>query len=373
MGDKRIWYFGLLTLSFLGLTFISGCLDAPSGDLTAAEEEVDASASESGSVATSTTTNTTNVNQIIINPAEVCTTATSEACTDDAELHKRIPYDSNAVVLARPNDLIDSLLLEKILGLSTSYADFEAQLSSIGDQFFSFINFTFADLGTVAVGLVPQGASTSDGYYFYYMFRFTSAMSDENFAALGTAFATTGTQVLSVTTDSSVLTFEIAQTEVGTDYYVVSLTETSGSGLDPQSCIIEKQIVSCTWQADMLTHLKNVKAGTETSISGTEKDDYFACNHIEGYISVPEFVAWVQSEEDPSLPAVDQLADFEGTIWVKFNSYSASYVVDATDEDDLFGYGNLQITFLNNDELQARVTAEVTESFVTNIFTAYGL
>lgn len=366
MRNKRMWYFGLIVLSFLGLTLISGCLDAPSGDL---ETPVDTSAVLSQGASTSTTTNTTNVNQIIINPAEVCTTATSEACTDDVELHKRIPYDSVGVVLAHPNDLLDSLLLEKILGSSSSPADI-TQLTSIGDQFFSFINFTFADLGTVAVGVVPMGASITDGEYFYYMFRFSSAMSDENFAALGTTLAS-GTQTLSVSSDSSTLTFDIAQTEVGTDYYVVSLTDTTGSITDPQYCIIEKQIVSCTWQADMLTHLKNVKAGTEASISGTEKDDYFSCNHIEGYISVPEFVAWVESEDTGV--DVDQWADFDGTIWVKFNSYSASYVVDATDEDDLFGYGNFQTTFLNNDELQARVTAEVTESFVSNIFTAYGL
>lgn len=367
MSDKRMWYFGLLTLSFLGLTFMSACLSTPGGDL---ETPLDTSAVLSEGVSTSTTTNTTNVEQIIINPAEVCTSTGSSICTDDVELHKRIPYDSVAVALVRPNDLFDSLLLEKIFGSSTSYSDFETQLSSIGDQLFSFINFTFSELTTAGFGVFPISETTTDGQYFYYLLRFSAAMSDEEFAALGTILAS-GPQTLSVASNSATLTLEITQMEAGADYYTVSLIDTSGTISGTQNCIIEKQIVACTSQADMLTHLKNVKAGTESSISGTEKDDYFACSHIEGYINVPELVAWVQSEDT----GVDVTAwsDFEGTIWAKFNSYSASYVVDATDEDDLFGYGNLQTTFLNNDELQARVTAEVTESFVSNIFTAYGL
>lgn len=367
MRDKKIWYFGLLTLSFLGLVFISGCLSTPSGDL---ETSVDTSASQSESAATSTTTNTTNTTQIIINPAEVCTSSESSTCTEDAELHKRVPYDSVAVALARPNDLIDSLLVEKILGISTSYADLERQLRSIGDQVFSFINFTFSELTTAGFGVFPIGESTTDGMYFYYLLRFSSAMSDENFAALGTTLAS-GTQTLAVSSDTSTLTLEINQTEVGTDYYVVSLVDTSGAISGTQYCIIEKQIIACTSEKDMLTHLQNVRTGTETSISGTEKDDYFGCNHVEGYLNVPEMIKWAEASDLGV--SVEAWSDFNGTIWAKFNSYSASYVVDATNEDDLFGYGNLQTILLNEGELQARVTAEVTESFVENIFTVLGL
>ncbi len=368
MRDKRIWYFGLLTLSFLGLTFITGCLSTPGGDL---ETPVDTSASESESTGgTSTTTNTTNIEQIIINPAEVCMDTTSSTCTDDAELHKRIPYDSIAIGLGRPNDLLDSLLLEKVVGISTSYADIARQVESAGDQLFSFINFTFSELVTAGFGVYPVSDTTTDGYYFYFLIRFSSAMSDEEFTALGTTLAS-GTQTLNLTSDTSTITLEITQTEVGTDYYVVSLTDTTGTITGSQLCIIDKQIVACTSSKDMLVHLKDVRAGTLASISDTEKDDYFGCNHIEGFLSVPEMIKWAEASDT----GVDVTAwsDFDGVIWAKFNSYSASYVVDATDADDLFGYGNLQTTYLNNNELQARVTAEVTESFLENIFLAYGL